>query len=189
MRPDGLLAAARQRPTWPKTAKLSNRACCLSGVRTACSRAGGPGCRNAFLSRSAPGEIRTPDPLVRRRAFQATQMPAKQSFSALWLCYETSGYPFILPRNCRYGTFNSTTPTRAHALTRWSVPELPGWFIGRGPRKEERRRSPSFPGSCATLTAPSREVSAAAVTQKSPSAAAQAGAAWSMRFGCPLAIR
>jgi hypothetical protein len=58
-------AAARQRPTWPKPAKLSNSPCCLSGVRidTPDSLT-----RPTVLMQKiggAPGEIRTPDPLVR----------------------------------------------------------------------------------------------------------------------------
>src|SRR5260221_2757436 len=75
-----------------------------------------------------------------------------------------------------------------HALMRWSVRSAAVVHCAAAAEGGTRPFA-LVPGSCATLTAPSREVSAAAVAQKSPSAAAQAGAARSMRFGCPFAVR
>ncbi len=92
VRPERLLAAdaarpplrsgpppryARRRPTWQRTAKLSNSACFLSGVRII-ARNGRD--REMVLeprNNGAPGEIRTPDLLVRSQALYPTELRAR----------------------------------------------------------------------------------------------------------------
>jgi hypothetical protein len=96
VRPERLLGAARLVPSGPpspragvqlaRTVKLSNSACCPSGVRiNASSGRHRPTVLNS-QNDGAPGEIRTPDLLVRSQALYPTELRARieQIISNTW---------------------------------------------------------------------------------------------------------
>src|SRR6266403_2119453 len=90
-------AAAEAATSNPARRGVVEPSCCPSGIRTARSDLVARAAEELFLEKSAPEGIRTPDPLVRRTVFQATQVYRKQGVFAFPLCYETAGYPVIRP--------------------------------------------------------------------------------------------